>query len=99
MSALCGLFGNLHIPCELLGGLFVALALFGLCSDISSVHWMRDFDALKDCHEGLNPFRITLLEQVVLILPLQRTHSKVWHNSSNTMNKNTFSVCVLALGL
>ena len=37
---------------------------------------MHHLYALEDQHEGLNPFWVTLLKQVVLVLPLQQAHSQ-----------------------
>ena len=71
-AQLHGLLGNQCTQCELVGRLFVALSLVGLCSDISFFHWMHGLDTLKDCHEGLNPFGVVLVKQVSLILPLQQ---------------------------
>ena len=66
-----GFSGNLHTLRKLLGGLFHALRLCRLCIHVRIIDWVHDLYALKDQQEGLNPFWVTLLKQVVLVLPFQ----------------------------
>ena len=76
MFCMCmiGFSGNSLALCELLGGLFHALRLCWLRSPVCLIDWVRNLYALKEQQEGLNHFLVTLLKQVVLVLPLQQAH-------------------------
>ena len=75
-ARMLGLLWNSPALREFLGGLFQALRFCGPCRGVRITNWVRNLYAFQDQQEGLNSFWVTLFKQVVLVLPLQRTHAQ-----------------------
>ena len=90
---------DLHALRELLGGLFRALRLGGLCSCACFVERVRNFFAFQDQQEGLNSFRVAFSSKWNWSCHFNGHMRKMLHASSESVEEYTFCVCELALGL
>ena len=70
-----GLPGYMHTVHEFLGGQF-CLQVCRLCCHVCLIYWVQDLYALEEKQEELNLFWATLLQEMVLALPLQLTHAQ-----------------------